>query len=121
MTSEMMEPRSSDSSAEPFEASEEDADAVQEPGPASVDVREQARHGPQVGGGDAGGHGAPRSLEEAEAAFAYTSAYCQNCPEREYCREDACAIWHAEKAALAIIRAAKTPVVAGVPLRASIV
>lgn len=117
MTDEMMEPSSSETSDEPSEAYEEDDDALQEPGSETQALGDQPNGGSQVGGGDAGGHGAPRTRQEAEAALEYTSAYCRNCPIRERCVQEACAIYRAEAAAVAILRA---PVVAGVPLRGSV-
>ena len=122
MTDEMMAPSSSATSDAPYAASEEvAADALQEPGPAPLDVGQQARHGTYMGTGDAGGHLHPRTRQEAEAALDYTAAYCRNCPIRERCVEDRCAIWWAEKAALEVLRRAEDiPVVAGVPLQGSL-
>ena len=117
MTDAMMAPSSSETSSEPSEAYEEVDDALQEPGSAEMDVREPSRHGKAMGTGDAGGHGAPRTRQEAQDTLEYTSAFCRDCPERVRCREEACPIFNAEAAALAILRA---PVVAGVPLRGSV-
>lgn len=120
MTDEMMEPSLSDSSGAPSVASEEvDSHALQVTSTAAEVVGHEPQAGTRVRAGDAGGHGSPRTRREAQATLRYTAAYCGNCPIRERCVEEACAIWRAEKVALGVLR--RTQVVAGVPLRGSVV
>jgi len=97
-------------------ASEDHADAIQEPGPASMDARKPARFGRQVGEGSGLGL-APRTVEEAAQALEAVGRYCDSCPIRARCPEEVCAVWREEATALAILAGAEVPAAHGVPLR----
>lgn len=86
------------------EDDEEDADALQEPGPARVDVRQQARYGKTVGVGDAERYFPAGTREEAQASVEGIAAFCSSCPERDHCPEDECAVYRAEATAVARLR-----------------
>jgi hypothetical protein len=116
-----MTPRSSfEASDEPYAPSEEVDDALQESSPATQAVGDEPGRGAEVRGGNAGGHSAPRTRAEALEALEYTTAFCRTCPVRLRCREEACAVYRAEDAALAIL-GDDIPTAAGVPLEWSIV
>lgn len=90
-----------DSYFEPEE--EEEEDALQEPGPAAQAVGHQTRYGKTVGTGDAESYFPARTLEEAETSLEAIADFCQNCPERDHCPEEACAVHRAEAKALTVL------------------
>lgn len=80
---------------------EEAADAVQEQGPAGLLAHPRPRHSRTLGGGDAESYFPARTREEAETSLEAIRDYCRVCPERYTCPEDECAVYRAEKAAIA--------------------
>lgn len=82
---------------------EEDDDAFQEPGPASLDVRQQARYGRTVGEGDAHLRFPAGTSEEAKASLEAIREFCGRCPEKDACPGKECAVYRASSAAIAVL------------------
>lgn len=100
-----------------FEPSEEAGDAVQVSEAAGVPAHPRAGAGGEVGQGVrgqglAGGYFGVKTKDEAREALAYFSQRCSNCQWEEACPGQSCAVYRAEKEAIAVI--------AGVPIRQDI-